>query len=542
MSPATSGRTKGFGIIADMSDTMAQAKTCSITTLKNRKNGKPVTAFISLYCYESLATRYLGSAVRSAGYDCLEIYYEDMKRNYFKYPEPDELKSLIDLLRDKGVDIVGISVRSSYRKLAAMITDRIHQELSLPVIWGSTHATICPDDSIIDADVVCRGEGEAVIVELLDGIAQGKDVTAIKGLWFKLPDGSIRRNEVAPYPNLDRISDPQFNAANKYYMRDSKWHDGDPQWTEGAFTIISSRGCPHLCTFCTNPYYLKAQPGYLRLRSVDRVIAEIKQAVRQMPNIRRVKFYDDLFATNKKWTDEFVEKYRREVTLPFDALLNPQHVTKSLISKLTYAGLSLAEMGIQNGSERMSNEVYDRRLTNEKLTKAVTILNESGIRVHYDLIIDNPLETHRDKQANFEFLLTIPRPYSLFILSLTHFPGTPLTERLLKEGRITEAEVEGRTDKTLFQWEVSLNHKRKPEDSYWLALMSLLTKDFVPKGLIRFFYRRKILMRYPAPLVAFAWLMNAIKMTWLAGVMYREGSLTMQVIRRHANLKQLPIK
>jgi hypothetical protein len=44
------------------------------------------------------------------------------------------------------------------------------------------------------------------------------------------------------------------------------------------------------------------------------------------------------------------------------------------------------------------------------------------------------------------------------------------------------------------------------------------------------------------PLVAFAWAMNAIKMTWLAGVMYREGSLTMQVIRRHANLRQLPIK
>lgn len=522
-----------------MSGTVATAKICSITNLKNRK---PVTAFISLYCYESLATRYLGSAVRSAGYDCLEIYYEDMRRNHFKYPEPDELNGLIDLLRDKDVDIVGISVRSSYRRLAAMITARIHQELSIPVIWGSTHATICPDDSIIDADVVCRGEGEAVIVELLDGIAQGKDVTAIKGLWFKLPDGSICRNDMAPYPNLDQISDPQFNAANKYYMRNSKWYDGDPQWKEGAFTIISSRGCPHMCTFCTNSYYLKSQPGYLRLRSVDRVIAEIKQAVRQMPNIRRVKFYDDLFAANKKWTDEFVEKYRREVGLPFNALLNPQHVTKSLITKLTYAGLTLVEMGIQSGAEQMSNEVYNRRLTNEKLMKAITILNESGIRVLYDLIIDNPLETDRDKQDSFEFLLTIPRPYSLFIVSMTHFPGTPLTHRLLKEGRITEAEVEGRTDKTLFQWEASLNHKRKPEDRCWLSLMSLLTKDFVPKSLIKFLYRRKILMRYPASLVTFAWLMNAIKMTWLAGVMYREGSLSMQVIRRHANLRQLPIK
>lgn len=520
---------------------MTSRKICSFIDLKP-KNKKPLIALIAFYCYESLGIRYLASAVRAAGYDCVEIYYEDMKRNYFKYPGPDELKSLIDLLRDKEVDMVGMSVRSSYRKLAAMITERLHGELSLPVVWGSTHATIRPGDSIKDADGVFRGEGEESIAELLKGLDNGNDITHIKGFWFKLPDGSVIRNEAAPYVDINRISDPEFDAKNKFYIRDGLLNEGDPQWKEGAFTIISSRGCPHLCSFCTNPYYLTSQPGYLRLRSVDNVIGEIKRAMRLMPNVRRVKFYDDLFATNKKWTDEFVEKYMREAALPFDALLNPQHVSESLIGKLKKAGLTLVEMGIQSGSERMSNEIYDRRLTNEKLMKAINILHKSGVRLHYDLIIDNPMETEEDKREAFEFLLKIPRPYSLFILSLTHFPGTPLTERLLKEGHITEADVEGNSDKSLFQWEVSLHHKRTPQGRFWLALLSLLTKDFVPKSLIRFLSRRKVLMRYPAPLVAFAWAMNVVKMGWLATVMYREGSLSVQVIRRHANLKQIPIK
>lgn len=520
---------------------MASRKICTFVDLKP-KNKKPLIALISLYCFESLATRYLGSAVRAAGYDCVEIYYEDMKRNYFKYPGPDELKSLIDLLRDKEVDIVGISVRSSYRKLAAVITERLHDELSLPVMWGSTHPTVQPGDSIKDADAVFRGEGEVSIVELVKGIDGGNDVTGIKGFWFKMSDGSVIRNEAAPYVDINRISDPEFNAKNQFFIRDSVLNEGDPQWKEGAFTVISSRGCPHHCSFCTNQYYLKSQPGYLRLRSVDNVVGEIKRAMRIMPNVRRVKFYDDLFATNKKWTDEFVEKYRREVSLPFDALLNPQHVSESLIGKLKKAGLTLVEMGIQSGSERMSNDIYDRRLTNEKLMTAINVLHKSGVRLHYDFIIDNPLETEEDKKKAFEFLLKIPRPYSLLIFSLTHLPGTPLTERLLKEGHITQADVEGNSDKSLFQWEASLHHKRLPQDQFWLSLLSLLTKDFVPKSLIRFLSRRKVLMRYPAPLVAFAWAMNVVKMTWLATVMYREGSLSMQVIRRHANWKQLPIK
>ena len=520
---------------------MTSRKTCSFLDLKT-KNKKPLIALISLYCFEALSIRYLASAVRAAGYDCVEIYYEDMKRNYFKYPAPEELKSLIDLLRDQEVDMVGISVRSSYRKLASIITERLHGELSLPVMWGSTHPTIRPDDSIKDADAVFRGEGEDAIVELVKGIDGKNDITGIKGFWFKRPDGSVIRNEAADYVDINRISDPDFNAKNKFYIRDGVLREGDPQWKEGAFTIISSRGCPHLCSFCTNVYYLKSQPGYLRLRSVDNVVGEIKRAMQIMPNLRRVKFYDDLFATNKKWADEFVEKYRREVGLPFDALLNPQHVSETLIGKLKKAGLTIAEMGIQSGSERVSNDIYDRRLTNDKLMKAINILHNSGVRVHYDLIIDNPLETEEDKREAFEFLLKIPRPYSLFILSLTYFPGTPLTERLLAEGYITEADVEGSSDKSLFQWEVSLNHNRAPKDKFWLSLLSLLTKDFVPKSLIEFLSRRKVLMRYPAPLIAFAWAMNLVKMAWLATVMYREGSLTVQVIRRHANWKQIPIK
>jgi radical SAM superfamily enzyme YgiQ (UPF0313 family) len=503
---------------------------------------KPVFAFVALYSFESFAIRSIATTLRRAGHDVLEVYYDDFKSNQFKYPGPDDLTPFLNLLREKRVDIVGLSLRSSYRKIAGILTEAIHRDLGLPVIWGSTHPTIMPEDSISVADVVCRGEGETPMLELASRLSQGIDISGIHNLWLKKGDGTVIRNELGPYAPLDSLPDPEYGAPGKYFLKDGVMREGDPLGDESTYAIMASRGCPHYCTFCTNAFYLNANPKYLRFRSVDRVIGEVKRARELMPGIKRVKFYDDQFATNKKWIDEFVEKWRHEVGLPFDAYLNPQNVTRTLVGKLKLAGVTVIEMGIQSGSERVANEVFDRRITREKLLRAANIMHESGVRVNYGVITDNPLETSQDKRDALDFLLQIPRPYILFLMSLTYFPGTPLTERLLKEGHITENDVEGKNDKSLYHWEASFSYKRKPEDRFWLALMSLLPKDFIPKGFIRFLSNREFLMRHPAPLVAFAWFANIFKLVWLAARKYREGSLTPQVLRRHVNLRHLAVK
>ena len=472
----------------------------------------------------------------------MEIYYEDFKRNHFEYPGEKELDGLTNLLEEQGVDLVGISVRSSYRKLAAIISDHIRNTLGIPVIWGSVHPTICPDDSIQAADAICRGEGETAMVELLTAVEKKEDVTCIKGLWFKLPDGKVVKNEMGPYIDVNSIKDPEYGTGNQYYFQDSVWHKGDPQTYDNSVSVMASRGCAHDCSFCSNKFFLDANKGYLRIREVDGVIAEIKRARKVMPHITRIRFFDDLFACNKKWTEEFVVKYKNLIDLPFDCLLHPNQVSDSHIKKLKQAGLSVVEMGIQHGSQRFANEVYGRGVSNEKLLNATNVLNKYKIRCNYDLIIDNPLETENDKKENLEFLLKIPRPYQLYMYSLTYLPGTALTEKLLSMGLINAETVEGESDHSLYQWDVSLTYGRSAEERFWLALLSLLTKNFVPKQFIKLLYRVRLLRRFPAPLLAFAWFANIIKLAGLAWIRLREGTLTVQVIRRHANLKQLPIK
>ena len=522
-----------------MLDNMSE-KTISLVDYRP-KNKKPVIALLSIYGYESSAIRYIAAAVRKAGHTCYEVYFEDMKRNFFRYPTSEELDVLIGLLRDKGVDIVGISVRSSYRKMAALVTDKIHADLGIPVLWGSMHPTICPEDSLKYADAICVGDGEVATVQLLDAIEKGKDTTGINGIWVKKSDGSVVRNGWTDWVDVNASPYPEYDAPGKYFTRDGEVHEGDPMACEPAITVISARGCPHKCHYCSNAIFINAEKGFLRLRKIDNVIAEIKAAQKCM-NINRVKFYDELFATNKKWTDEFVEKYPKEIGLPFDAFLHPNHVTDSLISKLVSAGLSTISMGIESASERVANELYGRGATNKRVMESVEILHKYKVNSNYDLLIDNPLETAEDRDEAFEFLFRMPRPFTLFIFSLKHLPETALTKRLLKEGHITEADVEGEADRSLFQWEVSLTYKRSAEEKYWLALVSLLTKNFIPKPVIKMLSKPRLLKKFPGPLVLFAWMANVAKLSLMVQKRLRAGTLSFQELRRHANLKNLIVK
>lgn len=497
---------------------------------------------MSAYSFEALGLRYVTSAVRNGGFDCLELYYEDFKRNEFAYPTEEELDRLVKLLSEKGADMVGISVRSSYMKFATIVSDYIREKLGIPVIWGSVHPTICPDDSMESADAICRGEGERAIVELLQKIEAGGDVTSVTNFWFKLPDGSVVKNDTAPYADINAINEPQYCTGDQYYYQNSVWHEGDPQMNDNSLSVMASRGCAHHCSFCSNDFYLSAQKGYLRLRSVDDLIAEIQHALRIAPHIKHVRFFDELFACNKKWADEFCRKYKAVVGIPFFCFLHPKQISDSLIEKLTSAGLIVVEMGIQHGSERFANEVYKRGVTNEKLLSAIYTLKKYGVRGNFDLITDNPLESEQDKLENLEFMLQVPRPYTLLMFSLTHLPGTQLTQMLLSKGLITEDDIEGKADHSLFQWDASLTYARSNEGRFRVALLSLVTKNFVPKGLIRFLFQSSLLKRFPAPLVAFAWVANVIKLAILASQRLREGTLTMQAIRRQINFRELTIK
>jgi len=359
-----------------------------------------------------------------------------------------------------GADLIGLSVTSCCFVQSVEITRMIKKLSEIPVIWGGIHATACPEDSLKYADMVCIGEGEDSLLELVTKMESGNSIFDTKGIWFNKKN-EIIKNKVRPlemdldkYPFLDyKVQDHfVFSGAEikemdddsfKYYigLRSIRDYSNAPLYT---YYTIWSRGCPHSCTYCCNNLFENIygiQGKKVRRRSVHCLIEELKEIKERFPYISFMNFFDDEFlATGIDTIKQFCEMYKNEIRLPFKCNFSPTTITEEKLHYLTEAGLAQIEMGIESGSNRVNKEIYKRNVKNESVIKASKIINQYRkiIRPRYDIILDNPYENDNDLVKTIKLLSVLPKPFRIGTFSLTFFPGTELYFNAKKDGKIKD--------------------------------------------------------------------------------------------------------
>ena len=503
-------------------------------------------ALISLYSTDAIGLRYIHSVLKDHGHKVSLILFKELylAADLMSLPSEEEYRLLIDLLKKLKPDIVGISLRSSYFKIASEITKRIKKELSLPVIWGGTHPTISPEESIQVADIICIGEGEYPLLELAERISSSQDYSEIKNLWIR-KNGRITKNEVqALIQDLDTLPFPDYGDRDKCFIENGVVSSYDPGLQTYNLNILASRGCPYHCSYCCNSIFNAIYHGKgtrIRRRSVDNVMEEILALKDDFPNLRRVDFIDEVFAWDKKWTAEFIQRYKKEVHLPFHCAQHPNMVSDEILKLLKEAGLERVEIGVQSGSERIRKEYFERPVSDRRLLQNSQLLKQMGIVPFYDFIVDNPFETEEDRRQGLEFLLKFPRPFHLHIFSLIYFPNTVITKRALSAHLIAEDQVEGHAEQTFEQMFVTLRYPRPKDDQFWISLYSLASKSFIPKSLIRWLSHKSFLKKHPKPLILLADLANTVKLGLIAVKWFLEGKPVFSTIRQTAKRGTSPI-
>jgi len=432
---------------------------------------------------------------------------------------------------------------SSLFPIARAVTEKIRRKLDVPVVWGGIHATSLPEKSIECADMVVLGEGDRVLPEIVERMAQGLDVSGTANLWLK-KDGAIVRNPLRSLiQNLDELPYPDLDDDGKFLVDGGRLIPGEPVLRGAEYRIYISRGCPYRCSYCYNSILWRAYRGlgrYFRFRSVAHVLGELAHVKTIFRKLRRIKVDDDTtFVYGRRWLEEFVRDYPRVVGIPFEALIHPAVLKRESLAALKGAGLVKVQVGIESGSDREVKEDFRRLSSREKLREFCEWNRELKLEVVYDCIIDNPFASEADKRAMAEFLLTLPRPFKLYLYSLTHFPGTELTGKLLEKGLIEPGDVEGEATKAWRQFRVDTSYPRSPEDSFYLAHYLLSSKGFVPRRLLRRLLASRFLRAHPWPLLTAAKAANLVRMVAVAWEMLNRGELTLFKIRQYANLKKM---
>jgi radical SAM superfamily enzyme YgiQ (UPF0313 family) len=305
---------------------------------------------------------------------------------------PINQSDFIKRIESEDPDLIGFSFNSNMLSVVKILVSWLKEsKRKVPTICGGIHPTIAPEESIRleGMDMICRGEGEAPLVELCEKMENGGEITSIRNLWIKSGEAVIK-NPLRPLmEDLDKLPFPDrsiFNYGNLYTER------------EGRAVFMASRGCPYGCTYCCNHLLRKiygSEGKPVRFRSVNNVIEEIRQVLKQYPFINTLIFEDDILFLNRKWAEEFAEKYRQVVRLPFICHVRADITNEAVVNLLKKAGCVHVKFGLESGNEEIRYQILNRHMTNEQIKKAFTICKKAGLIIEAYNMVGIPYESPR---------------------------------------------------------------------------------------------------------------------------------------------------
>lgn len=280
----------------------------------------------------------------------------------------------------------------------------------------------------IDCDFAIQGEGEETIVELVNALKSKKPLKNIKGLIFR-KGGQIIVNPPRPLiKNLDDIPFPAWHLLpiNKYKSLFSR--------TKKFATMVTSRGCPFNCIFCSD----KSRLGRMfRYRSPDNIIKEIKFLINNH-GIKEILFYDDTFTVNRNRIIELCKKILAEnIKVSWECRTRVDLVDKELIELMKKSGCYRIRYGIEAGNQRILN-VLKKGITLEQAEKAIRITKEAGIETVTYFMMGSPCETIETINNSINFSIKLNPDYSVFAITSPSDPNSELFNWALKNNYINE--------------------------------------------------------------------------------------------------------
>ena len=365
----------------------------------------------------TLGLGYVASHAQKHGHEC----------HLVDYTWGGGYEKTIDVVRETGAKIVGLSVKSGELEFCIGLSHKLKEEFGCTILWGGVHPSIDSENviSLDCVDIICVGEGEEATTELLDSLEKGDLDISIKNLWFK-SNGKIIRNPIRTLTqNLDNLSFPDRELHDtQLYIEQS-----------GTIDLIAGRGCPYQCSYCVEPTYadlFKGNGSFVRYRSVENVLDEISDLQKQF-NFNWINFVDDVFTIDIRWLREFAPKYKKFFKIPYTCNARIEAMREESYYLLKDSGCYSLEMGIESGSESLRRKVLERKMTNKKIIEAFDLAHQYGLKTMSFNMIGIPFETKQDIKATIQLNRRL-NPSSIQVSMFQPYPGTGLFEICKKNG------------------------------------------------------------------------------------------------------------
>lgn len=331
--------------------------------------------------------------------------------------------SSVDMEEVCSSDLVGLSSITTTVPRAYQLVEKIKGKSASKVVMGGPHVTFMPDEALSrGVDYVVRGEGEWAFVELVRSLATGEPgLDAIPGLSYFHGD-EPRHNPLSKLPQQ---------------LSDLPWPDLSliQNWPKmRILPIMTSRGCPFNCTFCS---VTKMFGHRYRVRPIEDVIAELEFWLNQK-KWRSVFFYDDNFAADPEHTKALLRQLiDRKLRMRWTAQVRVDVARdEELLSLMRESGGYVLYIGLESVNPK-TLEKYRKRQTVDQVASAIEAIHRHRMKVHGMFVLGSDEDDRQTIDETVRFARKMKVDTVQFMV-LTPLPGTETFLELSQEGRLLE--------------------------------------------------------------------------------------------------------
>jgi radical SAM superfamily enzyme YgiQ (UPF0313 family) len=419
----------------------------------------------SIFRFPPLGICYVAASLQHDGHDVEILDCTFMTR-----------KTALERAVRAEAEVVGIYSMITMQEESATFARHLRSRTRLLVAGGPLPS--CDPQAFLDNfDVVVIGEGEHTMVELVRAYAAGDALTNIAGIAYRNGsseggDALTHRGRIvvaAPRPlaaNLDNLSFP----ARQLLPNDQYIQYGLEQFGHSKTTVITTRGCPFRCEFCSNAVFGVSY----RERSAANVVDEVEQALSL--GYDYIHFADDVFTFNReRLLDICAEIKSRGLSFGWECLGRVDSMSRELASAMKNAGCRRVFFGIESGNDSIL-KLMNKRITVSQARAAVTSARDAGLNVGAFFIVCYPGETNETVLDTLRFASSLPLDYLSFTMPYP-LPTTALYERVKER----------------------INKSWRPPESGFLEHICIFDADFsetkmkfaIIKGQISFLLKRR---------------------------------------------------
>ncbi|GAG09913.1 unnamed protein product, partial [marine sediment metagenome] len=265
------------------------------------------------------------------------------------------------------------------------------------IILGGAHATLLPNETLVSApeiDVVVKGEGENTFIELLQALEYKRPLSKILGISYRKDGKTVSTPERSTNVDLDSLP---FLAYHLLPWQRYKPHP--PHGRALPFTaMITSRGCPYRCSYCSKPIF----GNKFRGQSPERVVEEIAY-YKDNFGVKEIAFYDDVFTLNKKRAHAIADEIiKRGLKICWTCETRVNLVDKELLRHIKQSGCYAIAYGIESASQEIL-DALNKDITFEQVEEAVGIAQEVGLQIIGYFMIGSPGESPETIAKTIQF-------------------------------------------------------------------------------------------------------------------------------------------